>query len=156
MLVSLTWREVRLAAFAGIDTNIMDIYKGFRDRYGASTDENGWQKHIVGAIGEFAVAKALNQYWPGADMELAARGDVSRLQVRSTTRRDGRLIVNRTDRDDAAFILVTGVPPKLTIPGWIEGAAGKNEAWWQTYNGRSAFFVPQSALQPLGSLVATV
>jgi hypothetical protein len=142
-----------MAANAGVDRHIMDLCRGCRDRYGASSDEAGWQMHITGVLAEFAVAKTLGHYWPGADPALYERGDVALLQVRSTTRRDGCLIVHPADPDQAAYVLVVGVPPGLLIPGWLPGTEAKAERYWRDGE-RPAFFVPQGALRPLGELVA--
>jgi hypothetical protein len=153
MLVPLTWREVRQAALAGIDRNIYAHDRRLRDRERVpdeiATPHTGWQVHVVGMLGECAVAKALNQYWP---REFDA-GDVSLLQVRSTTYTDGHLIVYDYNPDDAAFILVTGAAPNLRISGWIEGRAAKQRKWWHEKERGSAFFVPQMALQPVEALI---
>lgn len=59
--------------------------------------------------------------------------------------------MHRTDPDDRPFVLVTGVAPKFVLRGWIWGRDGKLEKYWgeRNNNGRPAFFVPQSALQPM-------
>ena len=42
---------------------------------------------------------------------------------------------------------------RVRIPGWILGRDGKRDEYWETVNGRSAYWVPQAALNPdLGDL----
>jgi hypothetical protein len=45
-------------------------------------------------------------------------------------------------------VLVTGSRGDYVIRGWIYGAEGKQDMWWDdpTGKGRPAFFVPQHAL----------
>ena len=43
-------------------------------------------------------------------------------------------------------ILVTGASGSYIVRGWIRGADAKNPAYSKTYKGRTAFWVPQSAL----------
>jgi hypothetical protein len=94
------------------------------------------------------VAKSLGAYWHGfASDPFALPGDVGRVQVRSTTREDGCLIVQRADPDDAWFVLVVGRVPTFRLAGWLPGAEAKRPEWWRANAPHPAFFVPQHALE---------
>jgi hypothetical protein len=96
-----------------------------------------------------ALAKLLNVFWSGAIGDLRAK-DAGRLQVRSTSRSDGCLILHDKDPDDDVFVLAIGFSPTFKFRGWITGKSGKDKAYWRDpIGGRPAYFVPQSALRPV-------
>lgn len=144
--VSLTDYELRLAAHAGVERQLEALRLGRQDNHGFAGA--GWDLHIEGACAEVAVAKATGRYWDAVvrrPEDLA--GDVGRgLQVRSTRRSNGCLIIHPTDPDEAAFVLVVAAPPAFNIIGWIRGREAKRDEWWREDTGRPAFFVPQGGL----------
>jgi hypothetical protein len=148
----LTAHEFWIAAQVGAARQCKNLLKGRQDRYGFAGD--GWEAQITGACGEAALAKMLGQWWSG-NMDKLGLADVGKLQVRTTPRDDGRLIVHPEDDDDHVFVLVTGVAPRLDVRGWIVCADAKlDEYWTDPKTGRPAFFVPQSVLRPVGELAA--
>lgn len=152
MEVNLTWHELSLAAAAGVRRNLEARRKGRPDTYGkdVSQMEGGWGVHIEGAAAEMAVAKACGRYWDPVWSEIdRTRGDIGQLQVRSTMRPNGCLLLHPEDSDESMFVLVTGIAPNFQIRGCIRGHQGKQEQHWRTDTGRPAFFVPQRALQPV-------
>ncbi len=123
------------------------LKRGRPHRYGKPTGSE-WDTHIEGCAAEMAVAKAYDLYWePVARAPEDLAGDVSDLQVRSTWRENGRLILHKRDPGDAPFVLVTGKIPTFTIRGWILGREGKLVEFWDGGDGRAAYFVPQHALE---------
>lgn len=144
--VELTDHEMRLAAHAGVERQLEALRLGRQDNHGFEGD--GWGVHIEGACAEVAVAKATGRYWDAVvrrPEDLA--GDVGRgLQVRSTRRSNGSLIIHHSDPDDAAFVLVVAKPPVFNLVGWIRGRDGKHDEWWRADLPRPAFFVPQREL----------
>ncbi len=148
--VTLSPMEMEIAAVVGAHRRIENIHVGRKDSYGAMREENGWTLDIEGAAGEMAVAKWSGKYWCGNLGDLKA-DDVGRLQVRSTANHTGRLIIHEKDRDDRAFILVTGTAPTLVLRGWMWGKEAKQQCYWAdpTAGGRPAFFVPQCDLRPI-------
>ena len=131
---------------------VMNLTDGRTDAHGAAPDASGWGLHIVGACGEMAVAKLLNKYWNGALGNLKA-DDVSMVQVRTRTKHTYDLIVHPSDPDDKMFVLVTGLPPKFRVHGWIVGGFAKTDKYWKDpAGGRPAFFVPKSDLAPMTDL----
>jgi hypothetical protein len=146
--VRLTQDELEIAAIIAIKRSCQDIFLNRKDAYGAKREE-GWQLSIEGTAGEMAVAKWCNRYWNGNLGDLKA-DDVGRLQVRTGWRDDSRLILHPSDRDDRAFILVTGLAPIFVLRGWIWARDGKKAEYWRDpAGGRPAFFVPQRALRPM-------
>jgi hypothetical protein len=136
-----------LAAAVEVERRSQNIEHGRSTRYGAPIDS--WTPGIEGAIAEMALAKLLNVFWSGAVGDLRAR-DAGRLQVRSTSRPDGCLILHDEDADDDIFVLAIGVAPTFKFCGWITGRSGKDKRYWRDpAGGRPAYFVPQSALQPV-------
>lgn len=153
--VHLTEAETRFAMNVGVARLGADLYANLGGRYGKNEDlaDRRCEIDIVGALGEMAVAKALDKFWAGALGNFKA-ADVGRVQVRATARLNGSLLLHSPDTDEAAFVLVVGLPPDLWIPGWILARAGKNSKWVRKDTGRPAFFVPQAALRPLTELAS--
>jgi hypothetical protein len=143
--VRLTQAEILSGAQAGLARRLRAISKENRPAHGYDNSAN-WQLDIEGALSEMAVAKALGRYWGGGS---DAREDVGRVQVRSTPRLDGSLILHPGDPDAAPFVLAVGGEGSYRLAGWILGQDGKRREWWRTDTGRPAFFVPQSALRPM-------
>lgn len=151
MTVVLTGAEVLQAALVGVMRRWAAIKAGRVHAHGFTGD--GWGVDIEGACAEFALAKGLDLFWHGyATDPRGLPGDVGQLQVRSTPRTDGCLIVHEGDPDTAWFVLVVGQVPIFRLAGAIRGADAKRPEWWQTFTGRPAFFVPQAALGPLDDL----
>jgi len=150
--VTLTPVEVALAAMTGVKRQIEALRAGRPDRYGADAAD-GWSLHIEGAAGESAAAKVLDRYWAAPVNTFGSGGDVGSLQVRTRSRHDYELIVRDKDRDEDAFILVTGAVPRFRVHGWLFGREAKQTQWRREHGGRSAaFFVPQDKLSPLFTL----
>lgn len=126
---------------------------GRADAYGVAHAIEGFAIHLQGACAEVAVARYLDVFWDGS-VGAIDPGDVGRVEVRSTIPDTNRLVLHPTDRDDAAFVLVTGCTPRLTLRGWTIGRDGKQEHYWQdpTGHNRHAFFVPRSILRPMDEL----
>lgn len=119
-----------------------------QDRHGLGADMDGLTKHVMGAAGEIAVAKAMGLFWGGDVCTFKAPDIGNHIQVRTRSRHDWDLIVRPEDDDDAVFVLVTGSIADLHVRGWISGREAKKDRWLQQYGGRPcAYFVPQSALR---------
>lgn len=149
MKVTLTTREMLIASQAGAMRRVEGIHKGRVERWGVAP-EGRWDRDIEGAGAEMAVAKAIGLYWQPVVADPATLpGDVGQLQVRTTSRPDGSLILHPSDPDDARFYLVTGLMPHYHIAGSIIGGIGKDAEYWRENVPHPAFFVPQEALAPV-------
>jgi hypothetical protein len=148
--VRLTPEEVEFAATAGATRRARAISRGLDDRYG-QVDTDPWRHDIEGVAAELAVAKTLGRYYiPALHVQSGTEGDVAHYQVRSTEHANGCLLVKDGDRDEDVFVLVVGSMPKLTVVGWMRASEGKLPEWRRNVRGREAWFVPQSALHPMG------
>ena len=145
MIITLTSADALLAVQAGAMRNIENIRKGRVAAYGAAAGVAGdFQMHILGAMGEFALAQMLNVCWHGKGR---FRGpDVGHaIQVR-TSERGGRvsLILHPDDSDDMLYYCVRRIDGTLDFkiyqPVW--GRDGKVTANWRDDVPHPAFFVP--------------
>lgn len=161
MIVLLDEGECELAALAGGQRRLRSIRYGLRSRYGHNGD--AWKTDVTGVGAEMAVAKLISGYPSG----LGQAGDVGRIEVRSTEHRRGALILHPADPDDRPFVLVivlgfervarevmgrrlAVIQGRFDVVGWVMGGLGKRDEWWaDPQGGRPAWFVPQSALNPI-------
>lgn len=152
MDIKLTPQEMMSAATIGAMRQLQNLRASRQDAYGAS-ERSGWQYHIEGAMGECAVAKALNLYWNGNLGNLQAT-DVGELEVRTSSYKGGMLALHPKDKNVSIFIHVNGVNGKYKIHGWCYGKEGKKDIYWNDLfnNKRPAFFVPNSILKPIEEL----
>lgn len=160
ILVTLSEEECMQAAVLGAARRIKSKTAGLRDNHGL-TGGKGWDLDIEGAMAEMAMAKAMGVYFDPTVGTFKAPDVVSRsgagVQVRSTTRKDGRLIVRDPDPDDELYVLVISALPRFRIVGWMRGGDAKQDRY-KTAPDRGprkrkpAYFVPQKDLQPFSKL----
>lgn len=154
--VTLNRHELLAAAMGGCQRRILAVEKN-RPNIKRVVDEKlaEWQIDIIGAIGEYAVAKALNMHWePASDKKLKSLpGDVGRFQVRSTKYSTGKLIVHDGDADDAVFILAIVNEPDVTLMGWMYGDEARAIGTARQNYQQREWWVPQDRLRPIGELV---
>ena len=147
MRVSLTWPEQIFAAQAGAMRRISAM-SGERPEPHGTPRCDLWGNDIESCGAEMAVAKVLGLYWQSVVRNTEdVNGDVSGVEVRSTTHPQGRLILHDADKDDAPYVLVRGQFPSYELIGWIKGRDGKREEYWFNGDGRAAYFVPDSELR---------
>lgn len=151
--VELSWQELYRAAQIGVMRHIQSMQNGADAMYGA---ENGpaWQYNIVGAIGEFAVAKHLNVFWDGAMMDNFT-DDVCGLQVRTRSESWHELIAHdRKDKGDDVFILAhVEYLPEVVIVGWAFGREIQRDKYYKDpAGGRPAYFYPQDELRDMSTI----
>lgn len=145
--VTLTREELLIAANAGAVRRIEGILRKRRDYF---QQGDRWERDIVGAMAEMAVAKGRGSYWTGLGDHTVAADVGTRAQVRSSTRRDASLTIYPPDDDSQAFVLVTCEIPVFRIVGWVWGREAKQEKFWRAFeNNRhgGAWMVPQAALR---------
>jgi hypothetical protein len=152
--VLLSRAECRAAALVGVERRLWALGAKAREVYGAAAGGDYWTIDVEAAAGELAVAKLLGVYWSAKDSAAEDRedGDVAGHQVRHSRRLDASLICHVRDSDDQVFVLVVGAMPSFRVAGWLPGVEAKSPAFWREDVPRAAFFVPQSALRPMGEL----
>lgn len=154
-IVRLTREEVAYGALVGVHRQTSAIFRGARETVsGVGENGLGWTRHVEAALAELALAKFLDRFWDGAGDQRfrgSKLGDVGRFQARSTSERDGHLIVRPHDSDADVFVLIVGSAPSFTLVGWTFGRDAKRPEFRCDPGGRGApcFFVPQSALRPV-------
>jgi len=149
---TLTMTEYEIAAYVGFQRQVGIIREDKKDQTGH--EEIGYDKHVLGAIGEYIVAKHLGVFWTGLTKFGAT--DVGPYQVRTastTSTYAPSLIIRPGDPDNQISILVTGKELTYTIVGWLWGRDAKRpEFRRQPQNRPWAFFVPQHCLYPIDDL----
>jgi hypothetical protein len=151
--VKLSWAECQLVAHIGATRRVSAIFRGRKVPYGEVPSETEWGIDIEGAGAEYVVAQYLDLFWGGCVVMGQAPADVgAHVQVRQTTRANGRLIVHDSDRDDQPFVLVRGCLPNLEMVGWIMGHAAKQRPMEDPKGGRPAYFVPDGELRAMDEL----
>lgn len=109
------------------------------------------QDEILGACGELAVCKSVNKFWSPSVNTFHGIADAGHnVEVRTTQRINGSLIVRDNDPDDRWYYLVVGTPPTMTVVGYIKGSEAKRDQWLRDpHKHRLSWFVPQDALYAL-------
>lgn len=152
MNITLTWQEQLFAAQAGVMRRISAMSRSRPEPY-QTPKTDLWGNDIESCGAEAAVAKAIGRYWLAVlQNPQDANGDVSGIEVRSTARPNGRLIVHDEDKDDSPFVLVRGLFPSYDVVGWILGKDAKQEKYLFNGDGRPAYFVPDVDLLSLVEL----
>jgi hypothetical protein len=156
-IIDLTLDEMRFAAVAGVDRMIDNYRIGRQNRHGES-DNGVWQRHIEGAMSELAVAKYLGIGWTAhhgrtdqADLTIGS----TLVEVRSTWRPNGRLILHPEDKSDAVFVLAIGMNGRYKLAGWMLASDAKTPKYWgdKANNGRPAYWIPQGDLYRMKDLL---
>lgn len=147
-IATLSRAEIMQAAVVGVMRQVQNLRDSREPAHGAGSGSD-WQLHIEGALGEFALAKAINAF-PGGAHEFRGTDVGGKWQVRTAGKHHYSLILHEADSDDDVFVLLTGRNGEYVVRGWIRGVDGKRSEYWKDpVGGRPAYFVPQSALRPL-------
>jgi hypothetical protein len=155
--VKLKRSEFLHAAKIGVTRQVENKINGRENLHGAGRGDE-WRHHILGAVGEMAVAKYLGVYWNGNLGNLGA-ADVGSLEVRSRSETWHDLILHKPeegDSPDALFInsiVSEDLFPSVRLDGWIRAEHGQKDKYWSDpAGGRPAYFVPSGDLHPMGEI----
>jgi len=144
--VIMTEEQYQRAVQVGIRREEESVKKGLKQAHGAS-EKGSVDRHILGAPGELAYCLYTDQDWNESINTFKAPDVGTDIQVRTTNRLDGRLIVREADKDEDLYVLVLSEGKKFKIVGSILGKDAKNSQYLMAPNGREpAWFVPQSDL----------
>ena len=148
MRVQLTYSEIILGAMAGVHRRVEYLKSGLSNRNQPSMEQI-WGAQIEGALAEQALAKGLNKYFSGKG-EFGQSDLDENIECRATSWPDGRLILHDADKDEARYYLLVGEVGHYRIIGSIYGWEGKKKEYLDDPNqtGKSAYYVPQSELEP--------
>lgn len=151
----LSYKEMLIAAQVGVVRQIENTQKSRKQRYGQAS-QRSYQDHIIGAMGEMVVSKVLDAWWRGM-FDFRGPDILDGVQVRTTDGLGGRrLVLHPEDNNDDIFVHVrTDGLGYFEIVGWLFAKEGKRDEFWldPKGNNRYAFFVPNSKLRDMKSIV---
>jgi hypothetical protein len=109
-------------------------------------------EEVIGVCGEIAVAKLGGFYFVPGLNEFHVVPDVFKdVEVRSTDREDGCLIIRDNDVPDRRFILAIVTGSDVVLAGWIYGNSGMKDEYLRNPNNHSpAWFIPRHRLNSMG------
>lgn len=141
--------ELRHALLVGLGRDLVAKQQG---RTPWATEASTLLNHIIGAVGELTVAKALGVYWnPDVGGNDHSDGDVAGYEVRTTFSLGEQVLpVKDNDDDNRVLVLVTGDPPCMTIAGWMlaREARAKPDYLRSRYGRAPRYYVPVKDLHP--------
>jgi hypothetical protein len=124
-------------------------------KFGAKSGNRTWIERffdeVIGVCGEIAVAKLGKFYFiPGLN-EFHVVPDVFRdVEVRSTDRDDGCLVIRDNDVLGRRFILAIVNGSDVVLAGWIYGTEGAKSEYLRNPNNHvPAWFIPINKLRPM-------
>lgn len=123
---------------------------------GASFGSKALDIHLLGAAGEMAVASYLGMKHELYKETEAKRGsdDLPGIDVKTRSKSRYDLIVQKNEDPSKKFVLVTIENQQTLLHGWCYGHEGMDAQYWaDPARGRPAYFVPQSALHPMETLL---
>ncbi len=143
--ITLTTSDVRAASRMGALRFRESRRQGLLQRAGAAPNMD---QDIDGTLAEIAFARYI-----GVPANVMVNTfhlpDIAGVQVRSTSRADGRLIVRECDSDTDWYALVVGAGREWRVCGVIRGIEAKRDQFW--YDGRNGrpgcWMVPQQFLR---------
>ena len=93
--------------------------------------------HVLGALGEIAVAKGLGLFWNGASGTFKDADLGTEIQVRTSQFYRG-LRIRPNDKDGHFYIavLADGYPFNYELLGWMKGEDAKQDRWYKPADGR--------------------
>lgn len=125
---------------------------------GAETGDKALQWHILGCVGEYAVALATNQLDALFQEDIPLRGSADlpgRIDVKTRSKHYYDLLVQKDEDPDKILVLVTCQPKSPTrIHGWVRAStAMKPEYWKEWVPGRGCYSFPQSKLNSVETIL---
>lgn len=150
--VSLTEFEVWWASLVGTRRQVESLRKGLSHKAGLKAEDNDFSYHIIGALAELALAKALNLYWPGS-VNTFKEPDVHIYHVRWTSNSKRGLIVRPHD-PDGIYVLVTGNANKMTVHGYAHSSEIKDNKYLSSPDPTRppCYELPRGLLKPINTL----
>jgi hypothetical protein len=122
VVVTLTREELERAAIGGVQRRLAGMYQNRRSTHPETPDhlQQWWESNVIGAIGELAVAKALDMEWDPTIGRVDCH-DVGPYEVR-TTQQPTPVLRYRTHNDpNNTYILCQYRRDRVLIHGWLKG-----------------------------------
>lgn len=162
----LTFPEIMIGATLGVMRRVAAM-QGGRIQVNGGTDKGGkdWQSHIVGCLGEMAVAKFLKRFW-SATVGRIDQGDIGddyEVRTRDADRKGPDLVMtpkDKREKSNVPYILVhvdypiEGRAPVFRLMGWFTPTEGCVDKYFQEKKtpGKSLWYVPPGDLFPMSEL----
>jgi len=151
MIITLSPQDAIVPASIGLRRQIFALANGLRhfgamtmtERQFNSAADNAFDHHILAAMSEYVVARALNLFWEpsvgntnGVDV-----GGLVQVRLRRVPGTGSDLAIRDKDIDDKPYVLVH-YPGGLTfeLKGWLFGREGKGRG--QFNEQKNVWFVP--------------
>jgi hypothetical protein len=154
MIIELDDNDIRVASHVAFDRGLTSVLAGARNVNGGMEDP--FLRHVIGALGECAVAKAFDIYWDGSVGRFRGMGsDVGSFQVRARSDKLP-LIIRPADSNEDVFILVymtDSTYRKWNIAGWVTGSQGKKIGQLTNMQGGQRYQVAIAQLEDIDRLV---
>jgi DNA polymerase I-like protein with 3'-5' exonuclease and polymerase domains len=159
LVVTLTPEQKRAAAREGLKRHASQRNVG-RGDWKSKPGDNGKKLDVQGAVAELAVSLGLGLPWDGAfkpisewDTWRREGHDVSGLEVKSTIRQDGCLILHKhSNPDQPAVLALLEGEGRVVLAGWCFVRDGQSSQFWRDNVPRPCYMVPQSNLRPICEL----
>jgi hypothetical protein len=150
--VALSPNEMRVASSHGAERYISALGRNAKQHSVLDMSHVRDSIDIMSCMAEMATAKGLNLYWSGVE-EINCPDVGGYLEVRSTIRSNGSLIIGEKDKDDQRVVLVTCDPPNFLLVGWMFAGKAKlrNDWIFKSEKGR-CWMVPQSELENINAV----
>lgn len=146
--IKLSNTELLNAAYVGVLRRVQSISKGYNKNVHAVKSD--WATDIDGAAAEMAVSRALGRYWSCHSNNLHGDDVEGGIQVRSTTHKNGHLILRERDipHKDCFFVLVVTDAPMFRIVGAMRGEDAMIPEFYRAADdkGGESWWVPHSRL----------
>ena len=153
--VSLNYWECVTAANVALNRKLASRFKKLKQRTFGKKGRDDWKDDIEGAMAEMAFCKHFGMYWDGS-VNTFKMPDVpnTNIQIRSTDRNLGRLIIREGDPANDLYILVVGLIPNYKIIGGLFAHQGKLDEFIDNPNNQSpCWMIPQDKLSPIENLI---
>ena len=154
MIIELDENDIRVASFIAFTRGLTSVLAGSKNVNGGMEDP--FLRHVIGAFGECAVAKAFDIYWDGSVGRFRGMGsDVGSFQVRARSDKLP-LIIRPADSDEDVFILVymtDATYRKWNVAGWVTGSQGKKIGQLTNMQGGQRYQVAIAQLENIDRLV---
>lgn len=156
--IILSPENLALAGAEAVRRQSQNEAKGLRGRNKApDKGEKALRMHLLGCLGEVAVAELLGMQEHLFQAESAVRGAADlpgNIEVKTRSKHNYDLLIQLDDDPNKIFVLVTHEGGNTTqVWGWICGRDAARKEWIREFvRGRPCYAVPQKALNPIESI----
>lgn len=153
-----TW-EMEFGGYGALMRSQHNWMRRVREKHGADSDWGGYDEHLMGVLGELAVAKWLDRCWTGGWGDFRKIDVGNCVNVRATKYLHGpylRLHPADPDIPHALALTVRNQLPAVQLLGFMPAGEGRRLVKFEDKfnNNRPAYWVPLDLLKPMTRLRA--